>query len=62
MVVKKWGSVLFAAIAVNSFAAIKIWDGGGDDAYLSTKENWSDKVAPVSGDYLVFAGSTRTSR
>lgn len=46
---------------VNSFAAIKIWDGGGSDAYLATAENWSDNVAPVSGDYLVFAGSTRTS-
>ncbi len=50
--------VMFTA---KSFAAIKIWDGGGADAYLATKENWSDNLAPLSGDYLVFAGSTRTS-
>lgn len=61
MFVKVWVPALFAALAVNSFAAIKIWDGGGADAYLSTKENWSGDVAPVAGDYLVFAGSTRTS-
>ncbi|MDD2599761.1 MAG: hypothetical protein PHO37_11100 [Kiritimatiellae bacterium] len=57
--------ILFFALLVmftaNSFSAIKIWDGGGADAYLATQENWSDNVAPVSGDYLVFAGSTRTS-
>ncbi len=52
---------LWVMFTVNSFAAIKIWDGGGANAYLATKENWSDDVAPVSGDYLVFAGSTRTS-
>jgi len=52
---------LLVMFTANSFAAIKIWDGGGANAYLATKENWSDDVAPVSGDYLVFAGSTRTS-
>ncbi len=52
---------LLAMFTANSFAAIKIWDGGGANANLATKENWSDDVAPVSGDYLVFAGSTRTS-
>ncbi len=52
---------LLVMFTANSFAAIKIWDGGGADAYLATKENWSGDVAPVSGDYLVFAGSTRTS-
>ena len=52
---------LLVMFTANSFAAIKIWDGGGTNAYLATKENWSGDVAPVSGDYLVFAGSTRTS-
>ena len=52
---------LFVMFTVNSFAAIKIWDGGGADSYLATAENWADNVAPVSGDYLVLAGSTRTS-
>jgi len=52
---------LLVMFTANSFATIKIWDGGGADAYLATAENWSDDVAPVSGDYLVFAGSTRTS-
>jgi len=52
---------LLAMFAANSFATIKIWDGGGANAYLATAENWSDDVAPVSGDYLVLAGSTRTS-
>ena len=52
---------LLLMFTANSFATIKIWDGGGADANLSTQENWSDDVAPVSGDYLVFAGSTQTS-
>jgi autotransporter-associated beta strand protein len=52
---------LLVMFTANSFATIKIWDGGGADAYLATQENWSDDVAPVSGDYLVLAGSTRTS-
>lgn len=52
---------LLAMFTANSFATIKVWDGGGTDSYLATAENWSDNVAPVSGDYLVFSGSTRTS-
>lgn len=52
---------LLVMFTATSFATVKIWDGGGSDSYLATAENWSDNVAPVSGDYLVLAGSTRTS-
>ena len=37
----------------------KIWDGGGANDNWSTKENWSDDVAPVASDSVVF-GSTST--
>ena len=35
------------------------WDGGGADDNWATAENWTNNVAPVPGQTLVFAGSTR---
>jgi len=35
------------------------WDGGGADDNWTTAENWTTDTAPVAGDSLVFAGSTR---
>ncbi len=42
-------------------AATKTWDGGGADDNWQTAANWDLDVAPVAGDALVFAGSTRTT-
>ena len=40
-------------------AAIKTWTGGGINNNWSTGANWQGGVAPVNGDSLVFAGTTR---
>jgi len=37
------------------------WDGGGANDNWTTAENWTTDTAPVAGDSLVFAGSTRLS-
>ncbi len=37
----------------------RVWDGGGADNNWSTAANWDFDIAPVAGDSLVFAGSTR---
>jgi C1A family cysteine protease len=39
----------------------RTWDGGGADGNWTTAANWSDDLAPVAGDILVFAGTTQTS-
>ncbi|QDV68641.1 Serine-aspartate repeat-containing protein D precursor [Rosistilla carotiformis] len=40
--------------------ATVVWDGGGDDAFWSTPANWTNNVAPVSGDQLEFpSGAAR---
>ena len=40
----------------------RTWDGGGgSDHNWLTAANWSDDLAPVAGDKLVFAGATPTS-
>ena len=39
----------------------RTWDGSGTDNNWTTAANWSDSVAPIAGDTLVFAGSTRPS-
>jgi autotransporter-associated beta strand protein len=40
--------------AVNGFAAVKTWDGGGADNNWGTAANWVGDVAPVAGDDLIF--------
>jgi fibronectin-binding autotransporter adhesin len=39
----------------------RVWDGGGADNNWTTAANWDFDLAPVAGDDLQFAGSTRTS-
>ena len=39
----------------------RTWGGGGGDNNWMTAANWDNNVAPIAGDVLVFAGSTRTS-
>jgi hypothetical protein len=45
---------------VPTIPSTKTWDGGDvDDNLWTSATNWVGDVAPVEGDYLVFAGSTR---
>ena len=37
------------------------WDGLGGNANWSTGANWVSGVSPVTGDFVIFAGSTQTS-
>ncbi|MBA3936181.1 MAG: autotransporter-associated beta strand repeat-containing protein [Planctomycetes bacterium] len=39
----------------------RVWDGGGGDNNWTTAANWDFDLAPVAGEDLQFAGSTRTS-
>ena len=39
----------------------RVWDGGGADNNWTTAANWDFDLAPVAGDDLQFAGSTRPS-
>ena len=51
----------FTDTCVIAVGQTKTWNGGGSDDNWSTALNWSDGVAPVAGDALVFAGTTRPS-
>lgn len=37
----------------------RIWDGGGGDNNWTTAANWDYDIAPIAGDDLQFAGTTR---
>lgn len=37
----------------------RVWDGGGSDNNWTTAANWDYDLAPVAGDDLQFAGTTR---
>lgn len=37
----------------------RVWDGGGADNNWTTAANWDYDLAPIAGDDLQFAGSTR---
>ena len=37
-----------------AFSAVKTWDGGGADNNWTTAANWTNDVAPVANDDLVF--------
>lgn len=54
---------MVVAIGASAYAsaAVKAWCGAGGDDNMSTAANWSDGVAPASGDTLVFMGDVRTS-
>lgn len=50
--------LLVVFLIAPSRAAERTWTGGGSDALWSTAANWNTGV-PVSGDTLVFAGTTK---
>lgn len=50
--------LLLLLISVPLFSATRTWDGGGASDDWSDSGNW-DGAAPVAGDDLVFAGTTR---
>lgn len=51
-------ALALGAVTFNAPAAVRVWNGGGADAYWSTPANW-DSGAPIAfGDQLTFAGST----
>jgi autotransporter-associated beta strand protein len=45
---------LICLFSLNSFAAMKTWDGGGADDNWATAANWVGDIAPIVGDDLVF--------
>jgi len=47
-------SLIFIFCVVNSFSAVKTWDGGSTDSNWATAANWVGDVAPVVNDDLVF--------
>ena len=49
---------LFCILVGTPSAGVKTWTGGGGDNNWTTAANWGG-TAPVSGDDLVFGGSTR---
>jgi len=51
-------AALFCILQFSSYAATRTWTGGGGDDNWTTAANWGG-TAPVAGDDLVFAGSTR---
>ncbi len=51
-------TALFIFSAVNSFSAVKIWDGGGADGNWTTAANWVSDVSPVYDDDLVFPAAS----
>ncbi len=53
--------VLICSLSMGAFATVRAWTGAGDNDNFSTPANWSDGVAPATGDILVFMGKTRTS-
>ena len=50
-------TIYLALTVVNT----QTWDGLATDNNWSSSANWVSTVAPVTGDYLTFAGATRTS-
>ena len=53
-------SLLSAAIFTSpASAADKTWDGGGGNNNWNTPTNWTDNLAPVANDVLIFDGAVR---
>src|SRR5437773_11864893 len=52
--------VLVATFRFSTHAAFvtKTWDGGGSTNNWSEAANWSDDIAPVAGDSLIFDGTS----
>src|SRR5256885_1249438 len=54
-----FSALLFTVIS--GPAANRIWTGAGTGANWTTAANWSNNVAPVAGDFLIFpSGVTKT--
>ena len=51
----------FTDTCVITVRQTKTWNGGGGDDNWSTALNWVGGVAPVAGDSLIFAATTRTT-
>lgn len=52
---------VLAALALAPFpcsAATRFWDGGGTTDFWDTAANWSNNVAPINGDALIFPTNT----
>lgn len=45
---------VFLFSAINSFSAVRTWDGGGGNGNWTTAANWVGDVAPANNDDLVF--------
>src|SRR5213082_802251 len=57
---KTWlaaGLAFFFTLA-NTPATTKSWSGSGGDNFWSTAANWTNNLAPVAGDDLLFPGVT----
>src|SRR5687768_6526350 len=58
----RWLALLACLCSASSLHAETVtWDGGGTTNNWSDGANWDTGVAPTADDYLVFAGSTRTT-
>ena len=52
------GAAVIITLA-NAPAADKTWDGGGGNNNWNTPTNWTDNLAPVANDVLIFDGAVR---
>ncbi len=46
--------LVFLILSVNSFSAVRIWNGGGVDNNWQTAKNWKNNTAPKPDDDLIF--------
>lgn len=51
--------------AINNVLGVSVnndvWSGGGSDNTWTNGANWVSGIAPISGDYVTFAGTTQTN-
>src|ERR1039458_533509 len=51
--------------AINNVLGVSVnndvWSGGGSDNTWTNVVNWMSGIAPISGDYVTFAGTTQTN-
>jgi autotransporter-associated beta strand protein len=52
------GGMDILTLQVTVTSVTEVWDGGGADGQWSTGGNWASGFGPVSGDVLIFAGTT----
>src|SRR5262245_15272454 len=50
-------SITITTLTTSVSAATRFWDGGGTNRFWDAAANWSNNVAPVNGDVLVFPGN-----